>query len=192
VSGSTEEPERIRADREAGSSRIVRLQPVRVAKVVGAAVSFAATLVGLIFVLWPALKPDGLPVAKGASVTDVTLDRASFGQYLARVAVSRSGYPQAQLKRPGVLVGVELKVKGYRDKRLPIRWQIVDERTGDQIQQSRDLFYTPSASEDQNTWSIWVPLPRGRGRRFFVEVELLDDRGAVPLGRARTHHFDGA
>lgn len=192
MSRLTEQPERVRSDRGPSFPRRVRLQPVRIGRAVGAAVSFAATLVGLMFVLWPALKPDEPPATKGGSISDATLDRVSFGQYLDRIARSRSGYRRAQLERRGALVGVDLKVRGYRDKRLPLQWRIVDARTGDQIQQSRDLVYIPAASEDQNSWSIWVPLPRGLDRRFFVEVELLDDRGAAPLGRARTHTFGGS
>jgi hypothetical protein len=42
-----------------------------------------------------------------------------------------------------------------------------------------------------NSWSIWVSVPPGRTRRFFVELELLDDRGTVPLERLRTRRFAG-
>jgi hypothetical protein len=169
----------------------VRLQPSRIAKAVAAAVSFTATAIGLIFGLWPALKPSEPPAAKGATLSQVTLDRVRYGQYLDRIAVSRYGYRQAQLERGGVLVGVTFKVTGYQSKRLPLQWRLIDARTGDQIEQSRDLFYVPAANEDQNSWSVWVAVPPGGARRFFIEVELLDDRGAVPLGRVRTERFHG-
>jgi len=191
VSESAEQQEARTSKRERASLPNGRLRPVQIAKTVGAVVSFAATATGLIFVVWPALKPDEPPVTKGATLTSVTLDRMSFGQYLDRIAQSHVGHRRAQLERPVAVVGFDFSIRGYRNKQLPLQWRIVDARTGDQIDQSRDLFLTPEASEDQATWSVWVPVPRGRNRRFFVEVELLDDRGAVPLGRVRTDLFGG-
>jgi hypothetical protein len=156
-----------------------------------AAVTFAATVIGLVFALWPAARPDEPPAAKGATLRNLTLDRVSFGQYLDRIAQSRSPYVRAQLQRRGLLVGLDFKIEGYRSKQLPLQWQLIDARSGDQIARSRDLFITPTANVDRNTWSVWIRAPRGRARRFFVELELLDDRGEVPLGRLRSARFTG-
>jgi hypothetical protein len=169
----------------------VRLRPVQLAKAVTAAVSFAATATALIFGVWPALKPDDPPVTKAATLTNVTLDRMTFGQYLDRIAQSHAGYRRPQLERAVAVVGLDFNIKGYRQQHLPLQWRIVDARTGDQLDQSRDLFLTPEAREDQARWSVWVPVPRGRDRRFFIEVELLDDRGVVPLGQVRSDYFGG-
>jgi hypothetical protein len=177
---------------EAGSVSNPRRGPVEVAKAIGAAVSFVATVTGLVFVLWPTLKPEEPPVTKGATLTNVTLDRISFRQYLERIPLSSTAYRDAQLERPGALVGFNFKINGYRRKHLPLVWRLVDARTGDQLAQSRDLFLTPEANEDRNSWSIWVAVPRGRQRRFFVEIELRGERGNVPLGRVRTDRFEGA
>lgn len=196
IGSDREQPESTPADSEAGVGRSWRLRAVRIAKAVGAAVpvwlQLVVAFVGLLFVLVPALKPDDPPATKGASVTIASLDRVSFGQYLDRIPLSRSVYRRAKLERPGELIGVNIRVNGYRGKRLPLASRTVDARTGDEVQRSRDLYYTPYASDDRNSWSIWVPLPRGVDRRFFVEVELVDDdRRATPLGRARTHRFRG-
>ena len=176
----------------------------RIAKAVATAIPHtaavavaAATVLGAVYIVWPGARPDEPPATKGADVTIETLDRVTFRQYLDRVALSSSGYRRTQLERPGALVRVKLVVRGYRDKRLPLRWRIVDARSGDQIQQSEghlqseDLFYKPYAIQDENIAPIWVPLPRGRNRRFFIEVELLDDGGKTPLGGARTRRFGG-
>jgi hypothetical protein len=177
--------------RERGSLPHTRLRTVQIAKAVGAAVSFAATATALIFGVWPTLKPDEPPVTKGATLSNVTLDRMSFGQYLDRTAQSRTGYQRTQLEHAVVVVGVDFSIRGYRNKHLPLQWRLVSVQTGDQIDQSRDLFLTPEANEDQARWSVWVTVPRGRDRRFFVEVELFDDRGAVPLRSVRTDLFSG-
>jgi hypothetical protein len=188
VSGSTEQ--RV-SERQAGALRTWRLGSAQVAKAVGATVTFAVTMTGVIFGLWPTLKPQEHPATRGATLTNRTVDHISFGQYLDRIALSRSPYPPAQLKRPGALVSFDFNIKGYRNKALPLQWRLVDARTGDQVQRLRDLIVTPAASEDQNSWSIWIRVPRGRSRRFFVEVELLDDQ-THPLTRIRTDRFRGA
>jgi hypothetical protein len=166
-------------------------RPLQIAKAIAALVTFAATISGLIFGLWPALKPAESPATKGATLSNATVDHVSFGQYLDRVTESRSPYRAAQLQRRGVLVIFDINVKGYTDKHLPLQWQLLDAQTGAQISQSRDLVFVPRANDDHNTLSIWVLVPSDRDRRFFVEVQLLDNRGAIPLGRIRTNRFSG-
>jgi hypothetical protein len=169
----------------------LRLRPSRIAKAISAAVAFSATATGLVFGLWPALRPEMPPATKGATLSHTTVDHITFGQYLDRTATSRSGYRRAQLDRQGVLVSFDVDVKGYRTKRLPLQWQLIDARTGDRIARWTDHFLTPEANEDQGRWPIWVAVPRGHTRRFFIEVELLDDRGLVPLGHIRTQRVSG-
>jgi hypothetical protein len=169
----------------------MQLRPLQVAKAIAALVTFAATMTGLIFGLWPALKPTEPPATKGASLSSATVDHVSFGQYLDRATQSRAPYGPAQLERRGALVGFDVNVKGYVNKHLPLQWQLLDAQTGAQIDRSRDLVFVPRANDDHNTLSIWVQVPPGRDRRFFVEVQLLDNQGAIPLGRIRTNRFSG-
>jgi hypothetical protein len=163
--------------------------PVQLAKAIAAFATFAATMSGLIFGLWPTLKPAEPPATKGASLSNATVDQVSFAQYLDRVTQSRSPYRPAQLQSRGAVVTFDLNVKGYPDKRLPLQWQLIDARTGGQVGQSRDLSFVPTATDDHNSLLIWMPVPRGRNRRFFVEILLLDAGGVIPLGRIRTHRF---
>jgi hypothetical protein len=176
---------------QAGLFHRWRIKPTQIAKAVSAAVAFAATMTGLIFGLWPALKPAGAPTIKGATLNKVKIERMNFGQYLDRIPLSRSGYRQARLHRNGVRVSFNLDIKGYRTKHLPLQWQLIDARTGDRVAHSRDLFLTPEATEDQGAWRIWLSVPRGHERRFFVEVELLVDRQVAPLDQVRTRRFAG-
>jgi len=189
VSGST----RQRASTASGEKTVVahnlRARPIQIAKAVAAVVTFAATLTGLIFGLWPTLEPAAPPAAKGAALTNATIDLVSFRQYLDRTMQSRSPFGAAQLERPGALVGFDFNIKGYLGKDLPLRWQLIDASTHEQVHQSQDLFMTPTANEDQNSWSVWIPLPSRAGHRFFVEIQLLDEGTAAPLGRIRTDRF---
>jgi hypothetical protein len=191
VSTPTKQQRSSASEEAADFVRKLRLRPLQIAKAIGAVATFAATVTGLLFGLWPALKPTDPPATKGAALSNATVDRVRFGQYLDRDGRSRSPYGSALLERRGALVGFDLNVKGYLNKRLPLRLQLLDARTGDQVNQARDFSFIPRATDDHNSLSFWMPVPSGRDRRFYVEVQLLDNRGAIPLGRIRTNRFSG-
>jgi hypothetical protein len=191
VSAPTKQRRSSASEEEAGVVGQLRLRPLQIAKAIGAVATFTATVTGLIFGLWPALKPTDPPATKGAALSNATVDHVRFGQYLDRDGRSRAPYGPAQLERRGVLVGFDLNVKGYLNERLPLRLQLLDARTGDQVNQARDFSFIPGATDDHNSLSFWMPVPSGRDRRFYVEVQLLDHRGALPLGRVRTDRFSG-
>jgi hypothetical protein len=88
-------------------------------------------------------------------------------------------------------VEFDYAIAGYEGKRLPLRWQLVDARTADQVAQSEDIAIKAQAMADRGTWFVWVPLPRGRARRFFVQIQLYKPAGTVPLSRVRTARFAG-
>jgi len=174
------------------------------ARVIG--IGLAVAVVGGLLALWPSIKPQGVPATKAARpthqpqgvpatkaarLTHLSLDRdITFGQYLDRKELSRKPYTASVLGRRGAYVAFDFRVEGYRGKRLPLRWQLIDARTGDQLDQSRDVSITPDATTDQGSWDVWVPLPRGH-RRLYVQVQLYDDAGLVPIGRLRTERFAG-
>ena len=169
-----------------------RALAVRIARVVSSTIGLAATILGIVFVLWPSLKPEGPPAARSATLSNVTLDRSvAFGQYLDRIKLTRAPYTPATLSRRGAYVEFDYAIAGYKGKRLPLRWQLVDARTADQLAQSEDLGIKAQATTDRGTWFVWVPLPHGHGRRFFVQIQLYKQDGRVPLSRVRTVRFAG-
>jgi hypothetical protein len=162
----------------------------RVARAVTGAVGFAATVIGLLFVLWPSLKPDEPPVEKGAKLSNAQIEPAvTFGAYLDRIEQSRAPYGPADLRRRGAFVEFDITVRGYKNKPLPLRWQLVDARSGDQLGHSRDLRFKPKVDTDAGSWSFWIPIPR-RARRMYVQIQLYNDAGTVPIGRVRTAEFE--
>jgi hypothetical protein len=165
------------------------------ARSIAAVVAFVGMLLGIVFVLWPSLKPEGRPEKRSATLTKLTLDpMVTFGQYLDRIEQSRAPYEPDQLALRGALIEFRFSITGYRDKRLPLRWQLIDAESGDQIDHSRDIIIVPTATTDEGTWDVWVPHPKHRRRRLFVEIQLYDrlSGGPVPIGRLRTRVFASA
>jgi hypothetical protein len=165
---------------------------VNVARSISAVVAFVGMLLGVVFVLWPSLTPEGPPATKRAALEKLTLDpNVTFGQYLDRIEQSRAPYEPEQLVRRGALVEFKFTITGYRDKRLPLRWQLIDAKSGDQLDQSHDIIIVPTATTDEGTWDVWIPHPKRRSRRLFIELQLYDRAIGVPvpIGRLRTPVF---
>ena len=156
------------------------------------AAAIAIVLGGSLVLVLPALRSEGTPATRAASLSNPTLDRnISFGQYLDRKELSRGSYRPAALARSGVLVSFDFRIQGYRGERLPLRWQLINTGSGDQVAQSRDVSIVPEADDDQGTWDVWVPVPPGADQRYFVQVQLYDSDGDVPIARLRTTTFAG-
>ena len=167
----------------------LRSLPVRIARWTSALVGFVAALLGVLFVLFPALKPEGPAPTKGAMLSNPVREMLSWGQYLDRKDLDRSPYDDAALRRPGIFVEFDYAIEGYKDQALPLRWQLIDARGGDQLGKSRDTQIVPEAATDKASWDVWVPLPRRHVQRVFVQLQLFEQRGTVPIGRLRTPAF---
>ena len=87
----------------------------RVGRGIASALGLAVTLIGVVFVLWPSLKPDPSPVDKGASLSHAQVDSGlTFGQYLDRIEQSRRPYGADLLARRGAFVEFDYSVRGTR------------------------------------------------------------------------------
>ena len=96
-------------------------------KAVGGVAAAIAAIVGLVFLFFPDLRPDGTSDEGSATFSKPTVEQpVTFGQYLDRVEIPRDGYTEEDLQRPGALVGVQVTIKGYRDQALPLRWYLLD------------------------------------------------------------------
>ncbi len=157
-------------------------------KIVVAGVSFVATVAGLVFLFVPSLQPEPPPPTKGVEISRVTLERVSFGQYLQRIRQTAEAYEEADLRRRGVLVEFNYAMQGYKGRRLPVLWQLVAESSGDIVDESDAYSIEPLANDDRGSWSVWIPMPRDEGR-YHVKLQLLNDKGIVPLDRQQTDTF---
>ena len=175
--------------RERLGAQLARL--VGVARGVKGIAGFAAAVLGVVFVLWPNLKPEPPPREKRVVLGRAAVDRnVRFGQYLDRRRLTRGDYVRADLQRPGALVSFNYRIVGYRHERMPVHWQLIDATTSEQLAESVDLSIVPEVNDDDGAGQVWIAVPRGRARRLFVELELLNAR-AVPIGRTRTLTFRG-
>jgi hypothetical protein len=160
----------------------------RVVRGIAGAVGFAATVIGLIFVLWPSLKPEGPPAEQGATLSNAQVDTGmTFGEYLDRIEQSRRPFERSALAQRGAFVEFDFAVRGYKDKHLPLGWQLLDARSGAQLDQSRALRVTPRADRDAGAWNVWIPLRRS-ARRVYAQIALYNASG-VPIGRVRSPVF---
>ena len=164
----------------------------------GVAVALAAIL-ALVFVIKPDWKPTPTPDEGSATFSKPTLEQpVSYGQYLDRVEIPRDTSTQEELARPGVLAGVMVTIKGYKDRALPLRWYVLDTGTHEIVdQQSKRYDLQADRNEAPVVWPFWVPLPRGPGP-FKIVVQIYPPNakpgrpGVLPIGDAETDPFPGA
>ena len=162
---------------------------IRVAKGASAVVAFIAALLGVIFLLWPSLKPEARSPTRHVELTHLTLERpVTFGAYLRRINQPAGGLEPAVLKERGALAAFDFTIEGYKNRRLPLEWQLVDASTGEKLDGNRDLSIKPEVTKDSGNWPIWAPLPKGR-HRLFITIQLYEPRGVVALGSLRTRTF---
>lgn len=131
--------------------------------------------------------PAGPPTVKGAKLGDVVQEELSWGQYLDRTqGLHRAPYDAAALRQRGIYVDFHFSIDGYRDKELPLRYELLDARNGDQLGQSSNALIVPTAQTDSGRWSVWVPLGQHAARPVNVELILYDQTGKIPLDDIRT------
>lgn len=157
---------------------------------VATVVGVLSGVVGLVFLLRPDLAPE--PPARERSATLALLDvqpQLTRRQYLQRVDLSPagSGLTPAQLDERGAFVEYRYNLVGYKGKRLPVKHELFDAATADEVSEAEEFSIEPLAAEDTGEWHAFVPVPR-RGR-FFVRLQLSEPNGIVPLDRRRTQTF---
>jgi hypothetical protein len=156
---------------------------------VAAAVGIVSGLVGLMFVLLPNLQPEPPARHKGVKLTRLDFQpRLTFRQYLQRVDQPATSFTPERLSQPGAFLEYRFVITGYKGQRLPVRYELIDASSGDQVAEARPFTIEPLAAQDSGTWHAWVPLPR-RARRLFVILQVFQPEGVVPLDRLRTASF---
>lgn len=150
-------------------------------KVFAAVVGVATSVTALVFTFAPDLRPSGAPPAQSATLSELRVDPdASFRQYLERIDQTTAGYRPAQLRRKGALLDFRARIEGFKGRSLMLKWELFDEASDDQVNESKAIRITPTNQTNEATWLFWVPLPR-KHRTYVAVVELLEQKPAHQL-----------
>jgi hypothetical protein len=162
-------------------------------KIIGSIVTVVSGIVGLLFLFMPDLRPEEPPSNQQAKFSELRLDpNISRAQYLERMDYPSRGFPRKELAVRGAFLEYRVEVVGYKGELLILKWELIDESSGDQLQEDRSDGWVPPGNQGAASSGIFVPLPRKAGM-FFVRLELLrkGEYGLVPLDSARTERFPG-
>lgn len=164
------------------------------AKKGGAVVGLISGTVGLVFLLFPQIKPERQQPTpdQTASVTGVVLNpRTTRGQFLDYSDQSKLGFTKEQLAELGASAFARVQIVGYRGRPLTLERQLVDARTGDVIGEARDFQVTPPAESVTHRWWDWTPLRKGAGSYIMV-IKVLDDKQQAAIACGQSPPFGGA
>jgi len=167
-----------------------RPHALRIARAATALVAFIGSVLGIIFVLWPSLKPEPPSPTRQVTLSQLRLERpVTFGAYLRRIHQDPGGLEDAVLNERGALASFDFVIEGYKNRSLPRTWQLIHADGGDVIDENRDIKLKPEVTKDSGNWPVWVPLPTGHRRRVFIEVMLYEPRGVIAMKTLRTSTF---
>src|SRR5262249_19345480 len=150
-------------------------------KQAGVIVGLISGVVGLLFLLFPGIRPatPAGPRDRSATLSDVSAPSpATRGQYLDYADLKKAGLTKAQLEQRGAMSSFKVTLVGYKGKTLPLQRQVVDLSTGDVIGETRDFTLRPNSdAENHRPFWDWVPLRPGRGSYVMV-FKLFADPNA--------------
>jgi hypothetical protein len=148
-------------------------------------VGLVSAVLGIVFVLWPNIKPESRPSEKKARLSQlVVVPNVSFEQYLKRIDQPRGGLTRDVLARRGAFIEFHATVIGFRGRKLPLKREVVDTTTGNEVGESRSTIITPYANSESFVWHDWALVPPRR-HRYDVVLTLLQEDGIVPLDEIR-------
>lgn len=160
-----------------------------------AVVGLIGGVVGLLFIFKPGWKPQPPPDVGTLKIVESSIRQpVTFGRYLERVRLPALGVTKSYRQRRGLLIEFDYQAAGFRGKRLPIQWELVDAKTNDRVRGDDAVGITPSTNNEAAKWFVWVAAPRA-GRTYYVTVTLYQPRKGdvdVPLADFDTPEFTGS
>ncbi|MEA2512559.1 MAG: hypothetical protein QOJ59_2046 [Thermomicrobiales bacterium] len=154
--------------------------------VISAAVTLIASILTVVFLLWPALRPEERPSVFGATLSDPRLEH---GVSVADVYARRGERPPADYSRErlatmGALVSFVVVVEGFQGKPCRLTWSLFDADTKTRVADEAfldqpgwpDGKFLPVAAHDQASGEVWIRRPDRPGS-YLVRLELFDPNG---------------
>jgi hypothetical protein len=168
-----------------------------------ALVLLGSSLVGLMFAVWPALKPDPRDVV-GARATVLTIERnVTVRDWLTRTTNSRQDLARrvrawerqaGHTDIHGELAYVRLSLHGFKGDQVRVRWSIYYDRSRRPASHGTldpipDTIVTPAAPANEFVIEQWMqPVPGPV--RYFARFELRTKDGQL-LDLAQSGPFRG-
>jgi hypothetical protein len=150
------------------------------------AVGFAATANGVVFDIFPGLRPDpGVELAVEMQVVGV--DRGvTFPDYWKRIR--EKGAPDKRLAGDvGDVAYVRVRIRGRKNQTVSLARSIYElpsrKRLGDHSTQ-RDHYFRASTTNDQWIAQIWLP-PMLHSQRYFARLELWEGNDLLAFADTR-------
>ena len=160
-------------------------------KQAGVIVGLISGVVGLLFLLFPGLRPEapGAGRDQSASLSGLSLVAPSTkGQYLDYSDQKKDGFTEKQLDQPGAMASFRLTVTGYKGKELTLQRQLIDAGSGDVIGETRDFTVQPGdVLKDRPFWD-WVALRPGHSTYVMV-FKLFADQDPLAVECKQTEPF---
>lgn len=139
---------------------------------VSAVIAVISAGASLYFLFRPDSKPRLRADTIAASVTRLDVEPGTtFREYLVRKNVSAGAAEAALLDRVGVMLTIQWATTGLADASLPLRWELIDETAGGEVDQEQVRTLHPDRNEDTAGILLWAALPRN-GHRFHVVVTV--------------------
>lgn len=152
------------------------------AAAVAAVVAVLASLTSLFD--WFDARVGSEPVERPRTI-DTRIEGVSFkgrqplGDYLRDTNQSLQGLSRRELREPGLLFTVRVRLRGGIGREFPLVWTIYDLRrqaaVSDDLYEQETVTFVPEAPSHARAWPAWVPYPPRPGRYRFDFV-LQDDK----------------
>ena len=161
---------------------------------ISAIVGLIAGVLGLVFLVFPALRPEPAPDTGAVQVSDVRVRQpVSFGRYLKRLKLPPGQLTAEYLARRGVMIEFQTQIEGFKGKQLPLRWELNDAATNDVVDEDQAVTIKPSTNNEGRTWFVWAPAPETGGKYYVTVTIYQPPKGEVdvPLEAFDSPEFTG-
>ena len=161
---------------------------------ISAIVGLIAGILGLVFIAFPALRPEAPQDTGTVEVSDVRVRQpVTFARYLKRLKLPPGQLSEEFLARRGVMIEFQTQIEGFRGKQLPLRWELNDAATNDVVDEDQAVTIKPSTNNEGRTWFVWAPAPETTGKYYVTVTIYQPPKGEVdvPLEAFDSPEFTG-
>ena len=87
------------------------------------------------------------------------------------------------------MIQFHYELRGYGGKHLPLRWELDDAKTNEQLFADASKKIDVSTNDDGGTWYAWVPAPPVRGTYYVTGAIYQPGSRLYPVADFRSPDF---